>query len=175
MHRAQVGRDLSSDVPTEASAHILRDFMGVIGSDGAIEVNLASHVSLRGSVMENGTLKSFRRESELENVSSNGLTSIILITLLSGLLNMIRGTEDVHVPWVTDEVGKFDGPNFARLMELLKANHIDVITASPDLNVSQYRRFSQRYKFGDQGLIMTYAVPERAALHDKNDRKAVPA
>jgi hypothetical protein len=160
--RSEFGRDITRDLPPSAAAHALREFMAVIANDGTLEINLASHVSLRGSVSENGTLKQFRRESELENVSSNGLTSIILITLLSGLLNMIRGNEVVYVAWVTDEVGKFDGPNFAALMQLLKDNRIDVVTASPDLSVSQYRKFARRYQFDDRGVIRIYALPERS-------------
>jgi len=159
-HRSEIGRDPRRDLPSEEAAHALREFAGVIGSDGSLEVNLASHVSLKGSVTENGVVKTFRRESELEHISSNGLTSIILITLLSGLLNMIRGSDDVHVAWVTDEVGKFDGANFAALMQLLKDNRIDVVTASPDLSVTQYRRFARRYQFADKGVIRIYALPE---------------
>lgn len=161
-HRAQIGRDLNNDVPTDSIAFILQDFMSVIGGDGTLEINLASHVSLQGSVVENGTLKTFKRATELEHISSNGLTSIILITLLSGLLNMIRGTERVHVAWVTDEVGKFDGKNFIALMQLLKDNLIDVVTASPDISPLHYKRFANRYKLDDGGVIRVY-VPKQAA------------
>ncbi len=152
-YRAQLGRDRTNTVPAEDIVSLLRDFMSVIGGDGSLEINLASHVTLHGSVVENGSLKSFKRETELEHVSSNGLTSIIMITLLSGLLNMIRGTERVHVAWVTDEVGKFDGPNFIALMQLLKDNLIDVVTASPDISPLHYKRFANRYQLDDGGII----------------------
>ena len=152
-YRSQLARDRTNTVPDDRIAAILQDFMSVIGGDGTLEINLASHVTLHGSVVENGTLKSFKRESELERISSNGLTSIILITLLSGLLNMIRGTEQVHVAWVTDEVGKFDGKNFIALMQLLKDNHIDVVTASPDISPRYYKLFSNRYQLDDGGVI----------------------
>jgi hypothetical protein len=160
-HRAQLSRDRTNTVPADDIAVLLQNFMGVIGGDGTLEINLASHVTLHGSVVENGSLKSFKRESELEHVSSNGLTSIIMITLLSGLLNMIRGTERVHVAWVTDEVGKFDGPNFIALMQLLKDNLIDVVTASPDISPLHYKRFANRYQLDDGGIIRM-CVPKAA-------------
>ncbi|WP_348635839.1 ATP-binding protein [Cupriavidus sp. AcVe19-1a] len=129
-----------------------------MASGGRLEVDLSQHIRIRGKVMENDVEKAFHRESELENVSSNGLTSIILITLLLGMLNMIRGKDAIYITWVTDEVGKFDGPNFIALMDMLRDNRIDVITASPDLNPRHYRKFAQRYRLEDMGVIRTFAV-----------------
>ncbi len=148
-----------TQIPDGSADLVLEDFANAIGGGGRIEINLASHVQLQGSVSENGIPKTFRRESELENVSSNGLTSIILITLLIGMLNMIRGQEDVYIAWVTDEIGKFDGPNFTALMDMLRDNRIDVITASPELNVRHYRKFAQRYRFEDRGVIRMFVPP----------------
>ena len=131
--------------------------MGVLGSDGNLEVNLSQHITLRGSVSDNGRVKEFKRASELESISSEGLTSLVLITLMTALLNTIRGAEPVHVPWVTDEVGKFDPNNFKALMQRLKDNRIDVVTASPELGPAQQSMFAHRYLFEDRGRIREYA------------------
>ncbi|MHA7678582.1 ATP-binding protein [Cupriavidus sp. PET2-C1] len=147
-------------VPDDAAEIVLHEFANTIASGGRLEVDLSQHIRIRGKVLENEVEKTFHRESELENVSSNGLTSIILITLLLGMLNMIRGTDDVYITWVTDEVGKFDGPNFIALMDMLRDNRIDVITASPDLNPRHYRKFAQRYRLEDMGVIRTFAAPK---------------
>ncbi|SOZ19188.1 conserved protein of unknown function (plasmid) [Cupriavidus taiwanensis] len=147
-------------VPDEAAEVVLQEFANTIASGGRLEVDLSQHIRIRGKVMENDVEKTFHRESELENVSSNGLTSIILITLLLGMLNMIRGKDAIYITWVTDEVGKFDGPNFIALMDMLRDNRIDVITASPDLNPRHYRKFAQRYRLEDMGVIRTFAVPK---------------
>lgn len=148
-------------VPDEAAEIVLQEFANAIASGGRLEVDLSQHIRIRGKVMENEVEKTFHRESELEKVSSNGLTSIILITLLLGMLNIIRGTDEVYITWVTDEVGKFDGPNFIALMDMLRDNRIDVITASPDLNPRHYRKFAHRYRFEDMGVIRTFAAPKR--------------
>jgi hypothetical protein len=147
----------------ERTAEALSSFLGVIGPDGALEVNLAAHVSLRGSVIENGRYKLFRRAEELEGVSSEGLTTLILITLLVGLVNTVRRGDDVHVPWVSDEVGRFDSANFAALMQMLADNRIDVVTASPALDMTQFGYFRNRYVFEDSGVIKHFADPLRAA------------
>jgi hypothetical protein len=77
------------------------------------------------------------------------------------MLNMIRGTDKIYIPWVSDEVGKFDPQNFHTLMKMLKDNHIDVVTASPKLTISEFRHFARCYRFGDQGSIAIYAPSVR--------------
>lgn len=155
-HANEVGRDHSRDLPSDETARALSEFMSVLGSDGNVEVNLSQHITLRGSISDNGRHKEFKRASELEGISSEGLTSLVLITLMTALLNTIRGAEPVHVPWVTDEVGKFDPNNFRALMQRLRDNLIDVVTASPELGPAQQAMFAQRYLFEDRGRIREY-------------------
>lgn len=157
-HAAEVGRDYSRELPPEETARALGDFMTVLGSDGNVEVNLAQHITLSGSVMENGNLKPFKRASELEHVSSEGLTSIVLITLMTALLNVVRGNDPIAIPWITDEVGKYDPGNFRALMEWLRDNRIDVVTASPELGPVQHAMFARRYLFEDRGRIREYVA-----------------
>jgi len=149
----------SNALPPPATAEALRDFLGVMAADGTLEVNLGAHISLSGSVVENGNLKVFRRPAELGGVSSNGLTGLILITLLIGLVNTVRRGDDVCIPWVTDEVGKFDPSNFAALIRMLADNRIDVITASPALDMTHFVHFAHRYVFEDNGVVCHYAPP----------------
>lgn len=156
-HANEFGKDYTRDLPPDDTARALGDFVSVLSSDGGVEVNLSSHITLKGSVTDNGQRKEFKRASELENISSEGLTSLVLITLMTALLNTIRGAEPVHVPWVTDEVGKFDPKNFLALMHMLRDNRIDVVTASPELGSAQQAMFSQRYLFEDRGRIREYS------------------
>lgn len=155
-HANEIGKDYTRELPPDETARALSEFMNVLGPDGNVEVNLSGHITLKGSVTDNGTRKEFKRASELENISSEGLTSLVLITLMTALLNTIRGAEPVHVPWVTDEVGKFDPKNFRALMHRLRENRIDVVTASPELGPTQQAMFAQRYLFEDRGRIREY-------------------
>lgn len=156
-HANEFGKDYTRELPPDETARALGDFVSVLSADGSVEVNLSSHITLNGGVTDNGQRKEFKRASELENISSEGLTSLILITLMTALLNTIRGAEPVHVPWVTDEVGKFDPKNFLALMRMLQDNRIDVVTASPELGPAQQAMFSQRYLFEDRGRIREYS------------------
>lgn len=140
-------------LPAKEIKQAIEDFKSVLGSDGSLEVNLSSYITLEGHVVENGMPKAFHRTEELQGVSSNGLSTLVLITLLIGMLDMIRGNEPVFVPWVTDEVATFDANNFSALMQLLRDNRIDVVTGSPDLGMTQNEEFSRRYAIEDRGVI----------------------
>lgn len=112
--------------------------------------------SLRDLIDAFRALDMFHSAKELEKISSNGLSAIALISLLSGLLNVIRGEQDIYVPWATDEVGRFDGSNFQHLMQMMSENRIDAITASPALTPASYAYFAHRYVFKPQGVIAEY-------------------
>lgn len=167
-HANEFGKDYTRELPPEETARALGELMSVLSNDGNLEVNLSSHITLRGSVTDNGQHKEFKRASQLENISSTGLTSLVLITLMTALLNTIRGAEPVYVPWVTDEVGKFDSANFLALMLMLHENRIDVVTASPELGPAQQALFAQRYLFEDRGRIREY----RPSEHVSNQARA---
>ncbi|OOV05354.1 ATP-binding protein [Rhodoferax fermentans] len=160
-HRAQHHSSYSMHVPPVHIAEALRTFMTALAS-GTMEINLGQHITLSGSVTDDGNFKTFHSESQLEQISSNGLTAIALIMLLSGLINVIRGSEPIHIPWATDEIGRFDPGNFQRLMQMLQHNLIDVVTASPSLTPAAYEHFAKRYVFQPQGVIAEYRPRARA-------------
>lgn len=154
-HRSRNAATYSIEVPSAQSALSLRTFMGAL-STGTMEINLGKHITLSGSVIDDGVFKTFHSAKELEKISSNGLTAIALISLLSGLLNVIRGDQDLYIPWATDEVGRFDGGNFQHLMQMMAENKIDAVTASPALTPASYAYFAHRYVFKPQGVIAEY-------------------
>lgn len=160
--RQQASAGINTALPPETASQALRQLSLVLGA-GSMEVELAQHVTLSGSVNENGNVRHFARDSELQNISSTGLSALIIITLLSGMVNVIRGTDPVYLPWCTDEIGKFDASNFSRLMEMLQDNRIDVVTASPMLTPVQSRQFGRRYIFGERGSIGGYKPLETEA------------
>ena len=155
-HRLKMAMTVINEVPPASTANALRDIMSLLGSSGSLEIDLSQHITLSGSVNDAGIIKHFRRESELTHLSSTGITAIALLTLLSGMLNVVRGDEEIFIPWVTDEVGRFDPKNFKNLMAMLRDNRIDVVTASPALTQAMYPHFSQRYIFMPGSTISVY-------------------
>lgn len=146
-----------TDLPDASVSVALRQLASLLGPDSALDVNLERHTMLRGSAHIDGKTRAFQNQNDLKHISSTGLSAILLISLLSGMLNMVRGDAEVYMPWVTDEVGKFDVKNFAALISMLKENRIDPVTASPHLSPVQYRHFGRTYTFQSNGRIARWA------------------
>lgn len=161
-YQASGGFEDNTTLPPAEVVNTLGDFMSTLATDGTVDIDLATHISLKGEIVDNGKVKAFKRSSELQNISSTGLSSLVLLSMLTALLNTIRGDAPVVVPLVTDEVGKFDATNFASMFKMLSDNHIDVVTASPELGPMQQMLFAHRYQFGDRGRIRQYE-PRAAA------------
>lgn len=151
-----------AQLPDAHTARALTKFLQLLRQDSTVELDLAAHVDLKGSVTVNGQTRPFSRPADLEHISSTGINAIILISLLVGMLNMIRGDNDTYIPWISDEVGKFDPGNFKALMDTLRENRIDPVTASPTLTHAEFRHFARRYVFKDRGSIGLFAPLARS-------------
>jgi len=154
-----------TDLPDAQVSAALRQLASLLGPDSALDVNLEHHTVLRGSAHMDGKDRFFQNQNDLKHISSTGLSAILLISLLSGMLNMIRGDAPVYMPWVTDEVGMFDVKNFAALISMLKENRIDPVTASPQLSPVQYRHFGRTYTFQGQGRIARWTSESPRLSH----------
>jgi hypothetical protein len=146
-----------TELPSPEVSVALRQLSSLLGPDSCLEVNIEQHTMLSGSAFIDGLTRRFHNQNDIKHISSTGLSAILLIALLCGMLNMIRGTSQVYIPWVTDEVGKFDISNFSALMNMLKDNQIDPVTGSPSLSPVQYRHFARTYSFQSRGRITRWS------------------
>lgn len=140
-------------LPDKTVAAMLHGYSALFGADGAIQVDLEDHVHLGGSVIENDRKREFASEKALEKISSTGITALILLTAMTGFIDMIRGSAPVFVAVATDEIGRFDAPNLRTMLDVLLENRIDVATASPDLTASKLRLFAKNYLMEGDGLV----------------------
>lgn len=163
LRSSQMGKNSSASsrpdtILDDDAVTAMRKVLSMLEKDNRLEFDMFQHITLAGSAVVNGQLRTFGRESELALMSSNGLNMIILVTLLAGMLNTMRGLESIYVPWVTDEIGRLDAPNFLSMVKMLKDNHIDVITASPLLNIAQLRHFARRYRVESNGTVALFVT-----------------
>lgn len=163
-HETSLAVNDRAQLPDAQTASALTKFLQLLRQDSTVELDLASHVDLKGSVTVNGQTRHFSRPADLEHISSTGINAIILISLLVGMLNMIRGENDIYIPWISDEVGKFDPGNFKGLMDTLRENRIDPVTASPTLTHAEFRHFARRYIFKDRGSIGVFAPQVKSIM-----------
>jgi hypothetical protein len=91
-------------------------------------------------------MKTANNEHELANMSSNGLSYIILCVILIGFRNRIRRSEPVVVPFVVDELKDLSFANAKTLLDLLTRNNITMISAFPDVDLDLAELFERNYK-----------------------------
>ena len=136
------GEDLPPDVFTEALSTLLEYWSGNEG----IAADLRQQIRLRGHVVENGIKRDFHASTDLADISSNGVSYLILTTILVGFINIVRGKKPVQMVWALDELGNIDSRNVRNLLEMLNNNGINLISATPNADVGVRERFAHRLR-----------------------------
>ena len=111
-----------------------------------IRADRVSLIDVRGEVVENGKLKSFVDGPGLKELSSNGLSYLILTTICVAFLRMIRGDAKVQLTIAVDELLDLDVRNIGILVQMLRDNGIDLVSACPDAAVDVMTHFPNRYR-----------------------------
>lgn len=121
-------------------ASVVSDEKGLVADPvDLIRLKISANVNNQG-------VRTASNESELVNMSSNGLSYIILCVILIGFVNRIRQKESVVVPFVVDELKDLSYINAKTLLELLTRNNITMISAFPDVDHDLAELFSLNYK-----------------------------
>lgn len=142
------------DLPEQYAVDHLRDLLNLWDIKNGINANFKSLVSIRGAVRENGNLRQFRNRAELENISSNGLTYLVMIILFLGFISKVRGTAPVQLTWCVDELKAIDGENIISLCNYLGQNHITLCTAFPDPDAETLILFANKYKLDSERRLV---------------------
>ena len=118
-----------------------------------IKADRLSLIEVSGKVVENGKEKAFVDGAGLKELSSNGLSYLILTTICVAFLQMIRGDAKSQVTAAVDEILDLDSANIGTLVKMLRDNGIDLISACPDADLDVMMHFKNRYKVirGDTG------------------------
>lgn len=111
-----------------------------------IRADRLSLIDVRGEVVENGKRKAFVDGPSLKELSSNGLSYLILTTICVAFLQMIRGDAKVQLTMAIDELLDLDVRNIGILVQMLRENGIDLVSACPDADVDVMIHFNNRYK-----------------------------
>ncbi|MFZ2301122.1 MAG: ATP-binding protein [Gallionella sp.] len=121
-------------------ATVLSEEKGLVADPiDLISLKISANVNDQGS-------RTASNEHELANMSSNGLSYIILCVVLIGFVNRIRRKEPVVVPFVVDELKDLSYVNAKTLLDLLTRNNIVMISAFPDVDLDLAELFERNYK-----------------------------
>lgn len=133
-------------LPPEHFAQAMETMLGFLRQGRGAETDLRSQIRLRGYVVENGMRRDFTSSTDLSQVSSNGVSYLVLMIIFLGFVNMARGDKPLQMVWALDELSNIDASNTSRLLRLLKDNGITLIAATPDSSAEVRRQFDFRVK-----------------------------
>lgn len=95
-----------------------------------------------------------RNDKELEGVSSEGLSFLILLSLYIAIKNVIQKNEGAQLLWSIDELGKLHHDNIGLLMDILKKEKIDFLCANPSTHPKVLSSFKHIYEIKEGGRII---------------------
>jgi len=143
-HRAWL-RLQGQDLPPPEFAATLRTLLDHWEVREGIRAALPSLIRIQGEVVENGHTRTFRKAADLERVSSNGLSYLILCVIFIAFINRIRRRAKVEVVWALDELKDLDIGNIEALLAILERNAITLVSAFPDPDTDVLALFRHRF------------------------------
>ena len=133
-------------------------------SGTAIRADLASLIHISGKVSDKGDVKTFQSGMELGDISSNGLSYLVLASILTAFVDRIRKGSTTTIVWAVDELRDLDAINAAALVSMLKARRIEIVSAFTDVDSGIMRHFANRY------AMRTGRRIQRVLLQDRRRR-----
>jgi hypothetical protein len=109
-------------LPGEAFADMVRLVAEQMPGKGRVEMKLVNLLELEIIVSENGRSKRATHAEELQQISSHGLSYLILCVFFIALVNMIRKDQPLNIIWPMDELKELHQVNIELLLELLTNN-----------------------------------------------------
>jgi len=141
-------------LPSQEFADIVKLVSEQLQSKGKVEMKLVNLLELEIIVTENGRSKRATHAEELRQISSHGLSYLILCVFFIALVNMIRKDQPLNIIWPMDELKELHQMNIEVLVEMLTKNQITLFSAFPDPDPEVLRLFKNRYQvFGYRELI----------------------
>ncbi len=147
-------RNNDGQLPDAEFAEMVRQVAQLVPSKGRMEMKLVSLLELEIIVTENGRSKRATHAEELQQVSSHGLSYLILCVFFIALVNMIRKDQPLNIIWPMDELKELHQVNIELLLKLLSNNGITLLSAFPDPDPDVLRLFKNRYQVvGQRELV----------------------
>ncbi|MDO9267477.1 MAG: ATP-binding protein, partial [Methylobacter sp.] len=147
-------RTNGGQLPSQEFADIVRLVSEQLKGKGRVEMKLVNLLELEIIVTENGRSKRATHAEDLRQISSHGLSYLILCVFFIALVNMIRKDQPLNIIWPMDELKELHQMNIEVLVEMLTKNRITLFSAFPDPDPEVLRLFKNRYQvFGYRELI----------------------
>jgi hypothetical protein len=133
-------------VPDQEFAEMVRLVSEQLQGKGRLEMKLVNLLELEIIVSENGRSKRATHADELRQISSHGLSYLILCVFFIALVNMIRKDQPLNIIWPMDELKELHQMNIELLVDILNQNRITLLSAFPDPDPEVLSLFKNRYQ-----------------------------
>lgn len=143
-------------LPGKALLDELQDFARHL-PDSSLAERPETLMDLEIEVDDGTGVKRVRSEADLRQVSSNGLSYLILCVIFVAFANRARRQHDLWLTWALDEIGTIDEGNARALLDMLNRNRIRLLSASPDARESLQVQFHYRYEIKPEFEIQRFA------------------
>lgn len=145
---------LAEAVPDLTAFAVFKAFENALMSLDNIRVNneINSMVEMRLSVLESGRLVDLRTTKDIKDVSSTGLSYLLLIVIFMALTRHLCKSDQIQIAWPLDELDNLSGENFGSIIDMLTQHGMYIVTATPDLSPSKKWAFQHKVYF-DKGNV----------------------
>jgi len=135
----------------ELVANAIRD-IGRFGRGLDVSQFINIEVRVKNTNVEQSRIA--RNDKELEGISSEGLSFLILLSLYIAIKNVIQKNQSTKLLWSIDELGKLHHDNIGLLMDILKKENIDFLCANPSTHPKVLSSFKHIYEIKEGGRII---------------------
>jgi len=136
-------REIATSAPDE-----LVDAMAMLfehwSDGGAPTINIREMMYLEGTVTEGRQTWRMSRDTKIEDLSSEGGSSIIRLIILTAAITIMRSGSNVIFTWCVDEFGRLDRNNGTNLVRMLGDNGIRLVTGAPNMDIEVMKAFQNR-------------------------------
>ncbi len=147
-------------MPDPAFADMVRLVSEQLHGKGRMEIKLVDLLELEIIVQENGRTKRASHAEELRQISSHGLSYLILCVFFIALVNMIRKEQKLNIIWPMDELKELHQMNIELLVDILAKNNITLLSAFPDPDPEVLSLFKNRYQIIGNRELLEMSIDE---------------
>ena len=141
------------DLPDDAFINNLDNLAGKF-VNGQLKNEVSELFNIVFKVTENGKEKTAKTAKNLKDLSSNGLTFLLICALYISLIHLSREGQDVNIHWPVDEMSKLSNKNIHILLQVMNRNRIAMVSAAPDLSTSIASEFKCIYRIARDGVYV---------------------
>jgi|GEM_PF-1168076 len=159
-------------LPNDALIEQLKNIADII-KDTGLNVSIIQHFDVAIYVTDQGKRTHARTDDELKNISSTGLSYLIIIMIYTAMANMLRGHSDTTLIWPVDELKNFSEDKVDKIMRFLGQYNIYIFSAFPDPDPDLFKHYQHKYMVDRGRQLVTYAQSDiDYSVHDLFEAQA---